>query len=224
MLLGGTKRHLRTPHAVAITRDVIEILAIVIAGVWAFYVFAYENRIKPSLAQPDVNLSASIERLSERNGLIAVGLRMEFHNVGTVKAHFLGVAVNVYGQRILPRKTAAHPDCGGLSCEFAGFYRVGARVPVYSYAYITRLGNPATGQDTEIDPGTTIANYRTFYVPAGRFDLLTVGIDAPYTKYDERTIPTRLVVGYRGDVKVVTHLTPDIQQYNILPVSSLDIR
>lgn len=142
-----------------------------------------------------------IQRLSERNGLIAIGLRTDFHNVGTVKAHFLGVAVNVYGQRILHSDPYAPLQRSPLTYEYRGYYRVGPRVPVYSYAYVTTLGDPATGQDTEIDPGTTISNYRAFYVPQGRFDLLTVGIDAPYTKYDEKTILTHLAVGpYQVDV------------------------
>ena len=36
----------------AIVRDVVEVIAIVAAGIWAFYVFAYENRIKPSISNP----------------------------------------------------------------------------------------------------------------------------------------------------------------------------
>jgi hypothetical protein len=221
---GGTKKRLRPSHTIAIARDVIEIVAIIAAGAWAFYVFIYENRIKPSFAKPDINVTASIQRLGERNGMIAIGLRTDFHNVGTVKAHFLGMAVNVYGQRILRSKPDPRSEHTPLTYEYKGYYRVGPRVPVYTYAYVTRLGDPSTGQDTEIDPGTTISNYRAFYVPQGKFDLLTVGIDAPYTKYDEKTIPTHLSVGPKGDVAVVTKLSSIIEQYNIVPVSSLDIR
>jgi hypothetical protein len=43
-----------------------DVVAIVAAGVWAFYVFAYENRIKPSLAGPEVNVVASMQRLNVR--------------------------------------------------------------------------------------------------------------------------------------------------------------
>jgi hypothetical protein len=214
----------RAHHAIALIRDLVEIAAIVAAGVWAFYVFAYENRIKPSFAQPDVNVTASLQLLSARNGMLAIGLRTGFHNVGTVRAHFLAFAVNVYGQRILPgggRRPSPH---GTLQYEYAGFYHLGPTTPVYTYAYVTKLGDPATGQDTEIDPGTAIENYRAFYVPQGKFDLLTVGIDAPYTKYEDKVIPTKLSYGPGGDVKVVLSLTPNIQQYNIMPVSSIDIR
>ena len=222
MIFGG-KRDGHT-HPMTIVRDVVEVAAILAAGIWAFYVFAYENRIKPSMASPEVDITSSIQRLSERNGLIAVGVRLELHNIGSVKAHFLGVALNVYGQRVLA--TQPHPihESRPLSYEYDGFYRAGTRVPVYSYAYVTSLGDPSTSQDTELDPGTTVENYRTFYVPKGRFDLLIVGISAPYTKFEGKTIPTHLAVLPGGDVSVVTKLTPEIEQFNILPVASIDVR
>ncbi len=126
MLFGG-KRGSSRRHSVAVVRDIVEVTAIVVAGIWAFYIFAYENRIKPSMADPDVNVTASMQRLSERNGFIAVGLHLELHNVGTVRAHFLGMAVNVYGQRISPAKPARfQTKPGACRTSFEGFYRSGA--------------------------------------------------------------------------------------------------
>lgn len=222
MIFGGKRDG--DAHPMTLVRDVVEVVAILAAGIWAFYVFAYENRIKPSLARPEIDVTASIQRLSERNGLIAVGVRLQLHNIGTVRAHFVGVALNVYGQRVVPAQP--HPASGmhTVQYQYRGFYRTDARVPVYSYAYVTQLGDPSTGQDTALDPGTTIENYRTFYVPKGRFDLLTVGIDAPYTKFEDKTVPTHIVVHPGGSVSVVTKLTPQIEQFNIDPVTSLDVR
>lgn len=221
MLFGGNRRS-SGRHTIAIVRDLVEVTAIVIAGIWAFYIFAYENRIKPSLADPDVNVTASMQRLSERNGLIGVALHLELHNVGTVRAHFLGMAVNVYGQRITPATPRVFKRNPGLQYDYQGFYRSGPMIAVYSWAYVTSLGNPATGQDSFLDPGSTIENDRTFYVPRGQFALLTLGIDAPYTKYEKLTIPTRLEIR-NGAAKVVVH-SPTVDRYSIEPVTSLDVR
>ena len=222
MIFGG-KRDGHS-HPMTIVRDVVEVIAIVAAGIWAFYVFAYENRIKPSMASPDVNVTSTIRRLSERNGLIAVDVRLQLENIGSVSATFLGVALNVYGQRIVATQphpvSMTHP----VRYQFDAFYRTTPPVPVYTYAYVTALGDPSSSQGTELDPGTTIANDRTFYVPKGRFDLLTVGVDALFTKFAGKTIPTHLVVKPGGDSTVVTKLTPEIEQYNTLPVTSLDLR
>jgi len=226
MLFGARKRagHGDAAHGIAVVRDVVEIVAIVAAGFWAFYVFAYENRIKPSLADPEVNVVGSMQRLGERHGLIAVGIRLQLHNIGTVKAHFLGMAVNVYGQHVVASRPHVPSGRGLLQYNFSGYARTDSRVPVYSYAYITQLGDPSTGQDTALDPGSTLENDRTFYVPQGQFDLLTLGFDAPYTKFDDATIPAHLEVTPQGAARVVTTLSSRIEQFNIIPVTSLDVR
>jgi hypothetical protein len=46
-------------------------VAIVVAGLWAFYVFAYENRIKPSFTNPQVEFNATMTKGAEQNGLPA---------------------------------------------------------------------------------------------------------------------------------------------------------
>jgi hypothetical protein len=204
-------------------RDVVEVIAIVAAGIWAFYVFAYENRIKPSLADPNVDVSASMRKLSEHNGLIGVGLDVQFHNVGTVRAHFLGLAINVYGQRIVAGALTNVPKPAPTGYEYAGFYRATPPLPVYSYAFITHLGDPKSLKDLPLDPGSTAKYERTFYVPRGRFDLLTLGIDAPYTKFEASTVPSHLHVSSRGEASVVvTPVSP--WQYKAQPVTALDIR
>jgi hypothetical protein len=224
-MLFSRKDRTENPHGSSLTkvRDIVEIVAIVAAGVWAFYIFAYENRIKPSLAQPEANITASLQRLSEHNGLIAIGLHIDLRNVGTVNTHFLAIAFNVFGQRVMPALPATPKDREPLKYEFNGYYKLGPSIPVYSWSYITHLGNAHTGVDTELDPGTSIENYRIFYVPKGKFDLLTVGIDAPYTKL-ETTQPTHLSITSDGKARVVTTLTADIQKYDIDSVTSLDIR
>lgn len=227
MLFPG-KKHGSEPashRGIATVRDVVEILAILAAGIWAFYIFAYENRIKPSFASPDLDVTASMHKISERNGLIAVGLHVDFHNIGTVKADILAVAINVYGQRVLevaPRTgRAGHP----LKYVFAGYYQTGGFVPVYSNAYVTKHGDSTTTEVTDLDPGTTVKNYWTFYVPRGRFDLLTLGINAPYTKYENASFPTHLVTTPQGDVRVVVKGDESkLERYNTIPVTSLDLR
>jgi hypothetical protein len=216
---GGDDHH----ATITLVRDVVEIVAILAAGIWAFYVFAYENRIRPSFAQPEMNIDATLQRLSDRNGEIAVGLHLELRNVGTVNAHFLGLAINVYGQRVIAAQPGISPANDPLRYEHKAFYKLDAPVPVYGWAYVTKYGNPKTGVQSDLDPGTSIENYRVFYVPKGKFDLLTVGIDAPYTK-SERLRPTHLRVAPNGDVRVITELGPEIQSYNIATLTSLDIR
>lgn len=227
MLFPGKKHGSDTAshRVIATVRDVVEVIAILAAGIWAFYVFAYENRIKPSMASPDLDVTASMQKISERNGLIAVGLHVQFHNIGTVKADLLAVALNVYGQRVLESQPRPGRNGHPLQYVFGPYYQTGRMVPVYSNAYVTAHGDPATGEYTDLDPGTTINNYYTFYVPRGRFDLLTLGINAPYTKYENVKLPTHLITEAQGDVSVVVNGDQSkLERYKTLPVTSLDLR
>lgn len=209
--------------AISTIRDIVEIVAIIAAGCWAFYVFVYENRIKPSFATPDINVTATMQQLSTRNGLTAVRLSVTLHNVGTVTARLLALVVNVNGQRVVAEIRRPHNSNLGIDYDSSNYFRLGAPIAVYTWAYLTRQGDPSSQHGTELDPGGSIENDRIFYVPRGRFDLLTLGIDAPYTKYDE-TIPTSLVFQANGGVKAVTAASADMNQFNIRTVTSLDIR
>lgn len=203
-------------------RDIVEIVAIVLAGCWAFYIFVYENRIKPSFAAPDVNVTASMQELGQRDGLIAIGLHVAFHNVGTVQARFLASALTVYGQRVTARKPS-HPVSPGIEYDSSYFSTVDSPVAVYTWAYVTSQGDASSPHESSLDPGSTIENDRIFYVPQGRFDLLTLGIDAPYTKYQDQ-MPARLVFQPDGGIKVDINVTPRMDRFKIKTVTSLDIR
>lgn len=210
-------------NLISTIRDIVEIVAIIAAGAWAFYVFVYENRIKPSFATPDVNIAASMQRLGTHDGLIAVGLHVQLHNVGTVPAYFLAVAYNVYGQRVMAQSPSPHRGDPGIDYDTADFSRTDSRVAVYTWAYVNKLGNPSSPHETGLDPGSAIENDRIFYVPQGRFDFLTLAIDAPYTKYEEN-MPATLGFQRDGGIKVHTKLTPRVERFNIQTVTSLDIR
>lgn len=215
---------LRASARLAMIRDVVEIIAIISAGIWAFYVFAYDNAIKPSMASPAIEINASLRKLSARNGLIAVGLHTEFRNIGAVRAHFLAVATNVYGQRVVNVPNPLH-EPKSLRYEFTGHFRTTAPVPVYAYAYVTHLGDSTTHVDMALDPGTSVDTDRTFYVEGDRYDVLSVGIDVPYVKYDSGRFPTRIVTMPNGAARVIIGVdSSEIEQYNMNAITSLDLR
>jgi len=191
-------------HGIRITRDVVEIVAIIAAGLWAFYVFAYENRIKPSFANPQVEFNATMSRVGERNGFVAIRLDSEIRNVGQVRAHLIGYGMWVYGRRIAPLQKPRGASGNSRSLGLDGaFYRLLPRTPVYGYGYITVLGDPKTTSDLNLQPGDDIKSQNVFFVPINRFDMLDVYIHARYTKKDEHVIPTKLVLDSKGLPKFI---------------------
>jgi len=186
-------------HGIRITRDLVEIVAILVAGLWAFYVFAYENRIKPSFTNPQVEFNATMSKGAARNGMVSVTLDTEIRNAGQVPAHVIGYAVWVYGRRISPldRPQPVSNRTARLDLDGA-YYRLSRRTPVFGHGYITALGDPATKADLRLQPGDDEKAQDVFFVPVHHFDLLEVYIHARFTKDDSRVIPTKLVIGRSG--------------------------
>ncbi|MBV8244371.1 MAG: hypothetical protein JOZ38_00465 [Candidatus Eremiobacteraeota bacterium] len=219
---GPNAPHTRRSHTVRIVRDVIEIVAIVAAGFWAFYVFIYENRILPSLARPNINFSASLEKEGAHGGLIAIRLHRTIKNVGTVHVHFLGLADTVVGQRIellsAPRRIAIGSD----TLRPAAYYRASQAVPVYSTGFITHLADPKTEGDLYLDPGEQVENDSVFYVPQNRYDRLVVVQLARYTRYEDRPIPTSFALDEQGLPKFANEHDDSVSQF-ATDTASLDL-
>lgn len=167
-----------------------------IAGFWAFYVFAYENRIKPSFTDPQLDFSVTMTQVVERNGLTGVQINNEIKNVGKVRARLLGYALWVTGRRVSPSRRAGKILSSSNQLGFrSGFYRQSRGVAVYGYGYVTSLGDPRTTADLVLDPGDDQKSQDVFYVPREHFDVLEAYLLVRYTKYDKKVIPTTLVLG-----------------------------
>lgn len=167
-------------------RDWVEIVAIVAAGIWAFYVFVYENQIKPSLADPNLKLTASMRKVSVHDGLAGVLIHVDFENIGTTKIFALGLAMNVRGEHVIPlrspRPAVPFPADRPISVTQHTFFDVTPGDTVFTLAFLTQLVNPKTQTAFEVDPGAKVNADQVFYVPVNRYDRLTAHIDIAFEK------------------------------------------
>jgi hypothetical protein len=187
-------------HAVHIVRDIVEIVALVLAGCWAFYVFVYENRIKPAYTNIQTEVSATLQKTSQRDGATGVLLKTSFRNSGTVDLYFVGYAVTVMGSKmtLTPRPT----NDPGVRDSLHTYFLLSKRVPVYGFGFITSLGDPKSGHRIELEPGGGIAQEHTFFIPTHRYDLLTVHVSACLAKSEARLLPAKLARGIEGATEV----------------------
>jgi hypothetical protein len=206
-------------HAIRIARDTIEIIAILAAGCWAFYVFVYENRIKPAFTDPQITASATLEETSHRGGVIGVMLKNEEKNTGTVPLYFAGYSVTVLGTRMKLSARPLPPEPNTF-VDADTFFSLSKPVPVYGYGLITTLGNPSSKYGIELEPDGSYEQEHTFFIPEGRFDMLTAHVEACLAKSGGGTVPSRLVKRKTGATGVTcaggTHLAYD--------AGSLDLR
>jgi hypothetical protein len=205
-------------------RDVVEIIAILAAGIWAFYVFVYENNFKPSHAPPSINVTASIDKLGTHNGLIAVRIRVELRNSSSVSVRILANAVTVFGQHVALVSTKRLPLQTADEIELRAFYRASQSVPVYSSARLGKAVDPSSRFDSELDPGDSSSEEDVFYIPDKAFDLLTLRVNVLYAREGTKGLVVHIVATpQRGPDFLYDKNDVRINQFVVEPLDSLDL-
>lgn len=158
------------PSRVEHWRHVIEIVAIVIAAVWAFYVFVYQERIKPATAAPELQHAISVEHNALSDGKEFVKIAVEFKNVGISMVQLDGVIVNVYGIHYGSR-TARQSEQPLSGIDKTSFGLIASRpVPLYSFFdEWPSMGAHKPGAPV-ISPGTSWTESFAFAIHTGQFD------------------------------------------------------
>jgi hypothetical protein len=156
-------------------RDVVEILAIIAAGIWAFYTFVYENQIKPANSQPVGQIEGSLTRLGEKDGLIAVQSHLEIKNVGQTDIWLYGVAETVLGSTV--RKREPHATIAPRTGEEysltddVGWTKSDPK-RAFAFGILANIADPRSSNGWNLRVGNSVPFDRVFYVAAGRYDEL----------------------------------------------------
>ena len=87
------------PSPVEHWRHVVEIVALITAAVWAFYVFVYQERIKPAGEPPRLQFSTSVTRQALQGGKELVTIGVTLKNTGATDISMGAMLVNAYGVR-----------------------------------------------------------------------------------------------------------------------------
>jgi hypothetical protein len=170
-------------------RHAVEIAAFVAAGLWAFYVFVYEQRLKP-LSEPPVlesTIQVQPQPLRNENTLLTVTLVLK--NIGSPTVKVDGTIVNVYGVRY------GHlPDGHVERSHVPGFGVFARSQPVAERRLLASLlfgPEPPGGKRTIlIDPGDDVVYYPHTVIASDRYDAVFVDFAYCYQRADNRTWPT----------------------------------
>ncbi len=171
------------PSAVEHWRHVVEIVALSIAAIWTFYIFVYQERIKPSYELPSLEMTPALEHVPLRNGKLFLRVRLPFKNISPADAQFVAVINNVYGVNVSAdqsRIVARNRQRTVIS------YALQERKPVLLESAFDRF-KPAGGSDSqviaaqgEIAFGTTLAIF------ANRYDMIETYFAYCYQRADSR--------------------------------------
>lgn len=189
-------------------RHVIEAIAIVAAGVWAFYTFFYQEKIKPAGEAPALTPTIEISRLGRDPRREILRISTTYHNVGKTQIDIAAEAVNVWGIRYGDHDRVEIRRTGQTRIYRDTMPEVSTRLIVSSAQLRQAAKGGIRGFRNVIEPGaaTTVAN--VIALPRGRYDLLHAQIVAVPVKLNQSNVPVELI----GEKSGGTFLRPDPSQ------------
>ena len=174
-------------------RDVVEVVAILLAGLWALYVFVYEQRIKPASEPPSLILTGSLHRLGAQNGLIRIGMNATILNNGHTNASLIATSFAADGLRYSANAApVTDRSIDGLT-TYERDGRVASRTLVYRIVELTRQVSSKYSTSFTLSPGQTVPYSSIFVVKSGEFDTIALYGSLAYTKNDvQGGYPTKI--------------------------------
>ncbi|HTA39829.1 MAG TPA: hypothetical protein VK760_12170, partial [Candidatus Acidoferrales bacterium] len=129
----------------ATIRHAVEAIAIVAAGLWAAYVFIYQERIKPALEAPSLEETVTFDPGKTVNGVRIAQLHIDFSNTGHVDTDVYAETESVFGDRFDASARAVEPNADPGRLEINRTVPTTKRELVYSLATLHDAAIGGTG-------------------------------------------------------------------------------
>jgi hypothetical protein len=169
----------RGPYEVRIIEDrwatfrhVIEAVAILAAGAWAFYTFVYQEKIKPASEPAALTLTVAVSSLGHDRARDNLSLTVDMLNAGKTEIDIAADGYNVWGQRYGPQRTVRSRERGSRR-------NYDNDLPIVSSHLITaaaELRDAAVdgdrGRHIVLEPGASEKLTYVFAIPRGAYDLI----------------------------------------------------
>ena len=166
-------RRITPPHRqIGLARDVVEIAAIILAGIWAIYVFVYTDKIEPYQKPSAPIVDASIAVVGAKGSLLAVQLTQSIRNTAPTKLIVRGTSAQISG--ITVRTSPVHSLRTLRSPGTLQQDRIQGQnlEEAYAWTYTKTM---------ELDSGQNFVHRWIAYVPRGKYDSLIFDATWAYT-------------------------------------------
>ncbi len=159
-------------------RHVVESLAIVAAGAWAFYTFIYQERIKPAQEPAALGQSIAISRLGRDARRDFLGFTISLQNTGKTEIDIAADAFTVWGYRYGAHATTTFRKTASEQTFMRNLPVAGRRViEAYSELRDASIGGHR-GNHIILEPGETQTIVDVLVVTRGMYDLIHAEIAA----------------------------------------------
>jgi hypothetical protein len=171
-----------------IVRHVVESLAIVAAGLWAFYIFVYQEKIKPASDPASLTTSIDVRRLGRDATRDVLSIDIRLQNSGKTEIDIAADAINVWGERYgihdvsLERRNAT-------SRTYDHSVPLRSRTLIRTFAELRYRAVGGKDAHITIEPGAAQPLSYIVVVPRGEYDVIRAQtIDVPVKTNQSRKI------------------------------------
>jgi hypothetical protein len=171
----------------ATVRHIVEAVALVAAGAWAFYTFIYQEKIKPAGEPAVLDDSITVQRMGQDRTRDVLEISMHLHDEGKTQIEIAADGFNVWGDRYASNVTQTSLDLPNDKAYHNGDALVSERL----ISSFVELRDPAVGGKvgvhSTLDPGETVTIPAIIVVPRGAYDVIRAQVIAVSVKTPVRT-------------------------------------
>jgi hypothetical protein len=189
MLSGRGRGRMPSHRNVALARDIVEILAIVAAGIWAIYVFVYTDKIEPFTRPHAPKVDSSIGVVGAKGGLLAVRLQQSIENTGPSRLYVLGSIATISGQSVRPPSGDEVHAIEKPEYVVRQRFHFGKLETAYSYFY---------RHVAAVEPGARWEHSWIIFIPRTRYDVLIFDPSFAFTSDAGAATSVRATPNSRG--------------------------
>jgi hypothetical protein len=156
----------------ATLRHVVEVLALLAAGIWAFYVFIYQEKIKPASDPAALDDTITIERIGHDRTRDILDVAMRLHNYGKTEIDVAADGFNLWGDRFATAVTRGSTNPPYEHVVSNDDPQVSRRLIHSFYELREAAAGGQPNKNTTIEPDGTITISQVVVIPRGEYDVL----------------------------------------------------
>lgn len=176
-----------TPSRIEHWRHLVEIVALIAAAVWAFYVFVYQEKVKPAGEPAYMQFSSSLahEPLPANKELVTITINLK--NTGSNDIAMAALITNAYGVRY-----ADHGAGKWEESRIGGVMTVNDNVrgdtPALLYSHLTLWAPLGAHRDVRLPKSEVVTLNESFVIERGQYDTVRLTHAYCYQRYDNQLV------------------------------------
>jgi hypothetical protein len=198
----------------------VEVVAIVLAGIWGFYQFIYEDKIKPFSETPSLTITVKLEKLGTHGPWQAIRGTEAVVNDSKIRVSILARTINIYGLDVVAKPKNGQFALSDDSWNVNHSYRIDNPILLQSHAVFFSGRSNGNGR-WWLQPGDTSTRSAIYFVKIAQYDVIRYDTNYQFSKYDVVPPFKPSVLPNGSHALVPVNDCPDLEESPRCPVTGV---